>query len=1033
MSIAEDRARAATGHGPGEDRATRDPRAALARALAHGAHHLPSQGPIETFIHHNTLHAFEELPFHQALAAAPRITAAKSYLTETEFRAEYARGRIDDRDLDLAIIHLGVPVERDTVLGDPFADRAKILRASLMQDLSPEPLPRIRWRFSEDLALTEPGDEIRWSACLEIARRLGRDAVAQKRDETDAVLASLGERSHRDIVLAMTSVDISVAVDRWMIRDVASHLDEGLATDPHRQREGGLYALWRLWKRPGRRYLDGLSASLSLPEDPTDAALLVLDALGVPVDRYDAYVARVLQHLPGWAGMVHWRETHPEYRPDLPPVTLIDFLAIRLLGEWSELRKLTRATWGCDAHQMIDHLRAHHDEAALRLSLFDGHLRGDMARSAHQVLLLRPEARANQAREVLQHVAQQDDGPELARAWHLHRVSRALHISGEDLRVTPLLRVAGLLATIEEFGPTVRLPIWQEAYEIHYRNQILEALDDARRNRRPPPPVRPFQVITCIDDREEGLRRHLEEAEPRCETFGTGGFFGLPISFLGRDDDVFSPLCPLGVQPVHRVLEVPCGDGCDGARRFDRNRVAVRRWRGHWRQILGHGWASLLGAYAAGFFAWIWLVGELVFPRQFERLRRPLRRALMPEHDTVCVTGEPGESGDAIAGFSVAEQVERVSATLRNVGLVRQFARIVAVLGHGSASINNPHLSAYDCGACGGRHGGPNARLFCRMANSPAVRAGLRAIGIDIPDDTRFIAGEHNTCTEVVTWFDRPALPPSHGPDFERLAAALARATTMSAHERCRKFEHAPSGATPEAALRHVQERALDPSQARPELNHATNAAAVFGRRELTRGLFLDRRMFLVSYDPTIDGYDDGDAAGRILERLLVAMAPVGAGINLEYYFSRVDVQRYGAGTKLPHNVVGLIGVMDGHSSDLRTGLPQQMIEVHEPMRLMLVLESRADVVAAILARQPVLRTLVENAWVRVTLVDPDDGTMQQFVPGVGFVPWHSRGQILPVVAQSSDWYDGHADFLPPARIDPPRRIDPPGEVQRGR
>jgi uncharacterized protein YbcC (UPF0753/DUF2309 family) len=191
--------------------------------------------------------------------------------------------------------------------------------------------------------------------------------------------------------------------------------------------------------------------------------------------------------------------------------------------------------------------------------------------------------------------------------------------------------------------------------------------------------------------------------------------------------------------------------------------------------------------------------------------------------------------------------------------------------------------------------------------------------------------------------------------------------------------------------------------------------------------VFFDRRMFLVSYDPTID------VEGRILERLLFALGPVGAGINLEYYFSRVDVQRHGAGTKLPHNVVGLIGVMDGGSSDLRTGLPQQMVEIHEPVRLLLVLETTPEIITGILERQPVIRTLVENAWVHVTLIDPDDGSTTIYVPGTGPVPWHSRGRALPVVLNSTAWYDGHADLLPPARVVPPPRLDARDKVHDAR
>ncbi len=134
-----------------------------------------------------------------------------------------------------------------------------------------------------------------------------------------------------------------------------------------------------------------------------------------------------------------------------------------------------------------------------------------------------------------------------------------------------------------------------------------------------------------------------------------------------------------------------------------------------------------------------------------------------------------------------------------------------------------------------------------------------------------------------------------------------------------------------------------------------TNAACVVGRRTLTRGLFLDRRSFLVSYDP------HGDERGTILERILLAVGPVCAGINLEYYFSTTDNERYGAGTKLPHNVTALVGVMNGASSDLRTGLPKQMIEIHEPIRLHLVVETSESAIRAVLERQASFRELVEN------------------------------------------------------------------------
>ena len=45
----------------------------------------------------------------------------------------------------------------------------------------------------------------------------------------------------------------------------------------------------------------------------------------------------------------------------------------------------------------------------------------------------------------------------------------------------------------------------------------------------------------------------------------------------------------------------------------------------------------------------------------------------------------------------------------------------------------------------------------------------------------------------------------------------------------------------------------MDFTQVHPEWGHATNSSMIVSRRLLTQGLFLDRRTFLQSYDPTQD------------------------------------------------------------------------------------------------------------------------------------------------------------------------------------
>jgi len=211
-----------------------------------------------------------------------------------------------------------------------------------------------------------------------------------------------------------------------------------------------------------------------------------------------------------------------------------------------------------------------------------------------------------------------------------------------------------------------------------------------------------------------------------------------------------------------------------------------------------------------------------------------------------------------------------------------------------------------------------------------------------------------------------------------------------------------------------MEGRAEDLSQVRPEWGHATNSICIVGRRAKTRGLFLDRRAFLVSYDPM---QDDGEKA--ILTRILGAVVPVCSGINLEYYFSYVDSPGWGSGSKLPHNITGLLGVMDGAMSDLRTGLPWQMVEIHEPVRLLFVIETTPEAMRRILEKNPVIQTMVGNRWVQLAVMHPETGEIRVHHDGE-FEPHVCQSGPLPVAASSREWYAGWRDHLEFAEILPP-------------
>ncbi len=138
---------------------------------------------------------------------------------------------------------------------------------------------------------------------------------------------------------------------------------------------------------------------------------------------------------------------------------------------------------------------------------------------------------------------------------------------------------------------------------------------------------------------------------------------------------------------------------------------------------------------------------------------------------------------------------------------------------------------------------------------------------------------------------------------------------------------------------------------------------------------------------------------------------PVCAGINLEYYFSYVDPAGWGCGTKLPHNITSLLGVMDGAASDLRTGLPWQMVEIHEPVRLLFVVECAAPVVLRVVEANPALQRLFGHGWVQLAALDPRTGEVR-LLRGGAFSHYAPEQTELPQAESSAAWYRGWREHL---------------------
>lgn len=533
------------------------------------------------------------------------------------------------------------------------------------------------------------------------------------------------------------------------------------------------------------------------------------------------------------------------------------------------------------------------------------------------------------------------------------------------------------------------IKIWHDAFEWSYYDTVLAGikltLPAGSTTKKTTP--KSFQSIFCIDEREYSLRSHVESLDSDCETLGAPGFFGVEFYFHPAHAKFYDKLCPAPVTPKYLIKEVPKGDPHVPEKEIMYTKQSHKLVRGFF-------FSYLLGIPALGK-----LITNLVNPTMSPAIADAFSHMDEAAELTILHTGERDEAEGLQVGFTISEMTDRVEKMLRCIGLTKNFSPLVYVIGHGSSSANNPHHGAHDCGACSGRPGLVNARVFAWMANYQPVRKMLKDRGLAIPATTQFVGGMHDTASDEIKFYDEQVLTAKNEQLHIRNKQLFEKALDLDAKERSRRFMSISTKQHIKKIRNDIKKRSVSYFEPRPELGHGTNALCVVGRRDLTKHLFLDRRAFLNSYDYQTD------PEGELLGAVLAPLGVVCGGINLEYYFSRMDNYKLGAGTKLPHNVMGLVGVSNSSDGDLRAGLPLQMIEVHDPVRLLMIVEHYPEVVAKVIQSNPALYEWFDNEWIHLVALHPKEKALYALRDGV-FVPYAPLTKELPTVHNLSEMFE---------------------------
>ncbi|ACN98964.1 conserved hypothetical protein [Sulfurihydrogenibium azorense Az-Fu1] len=936
-------------------------------ALKEASSILPKYWPLTMFVHHNPLHELESLHFKQALKIAKDLFDAKVYMDPSYYVDLYRKGKVRKDSLEKNI---------EEFLRENNFNFNKYKVRKFLTDISPS------WKEYKEESFNNPSIKVPDYLLEYIKKDKGYDNL------DNLFYTYIKKYLFSEILDILFDQNIYNVFFNDAVEFISRFLDEGQTSITLPFREQGYWNCFRQFYKLDKH-----------PEDIIEE----FENTFQPPSLQD-YARQLYIRFFGWSSFIKFRESTPFYPyQEEFPINLEDFGSSLLYLENQYIQELNKSK-----------IKNYFDLMAF------------YKENKYYVILKLFEHRKILTPKYISKLYTSKDYDNIFNKFineEIESEAKAIvNLSTKVFDKSDYLQTYNLVKTLKEDEECY---LWIKSLEDSYAlNFGREFIKEYQIDEKP----KAFAVF-CVDVRSEALRRNLERVD-NYKTFGVAGFFGVKMALIEFDKAHELLLCPAMEIPDKVVLEVPTQKTQD----YEKRKKLLISLKKILEGLKNNPYTPFFAVESFGWLFGYKLFGKTLFPSVVAKIDKKIKpkppktfymidKLSEKEVDTYTdkffyekiyqafekegIKIKDCEVKDILSklknnenisqnyqkvlnryritkqyydyiynrfsniGYTLDEQVILAENFLRLIGMVEDFPEFVLLVGHGSVSDNNPYESALDCGACGGNSGYHNVRAMCMILNKKEVREKL---SIRIPDGTIFIPGLHNTTTDEIEFYDEDLVPENSLDKWEEIKKDFKKAGEKTRIERLSSLPYADN---PEDVI----VRSIDWSEMRPEWGLSKNLGVFVGKSESRINSVLKNRFFLHSYDYKID------VDNSILKRILNGPLLIAQWINAEHYFSTVDNEKFGSGSKVYHNVVSRIGVFSGNYSDLKIGLPYQTVYVedrpfHEPIRLIAFVEAPLEKVVEAASQTDHPMMLVKNEWIRLVVIDKEKNKVFLFSNG---------------------------------------------------